>query len=66
MKIELTCAECGDNRFALDAALTDACVVRCHECGHKIGTMGELKDMITRAVLARCDAAPNEAGLSCA
>jgi len=53
MKIELNCAECGENRFALDAAVTDACAVRCFECGHEVGTMGELKNMMALAVIAR-------------
>ena len=53
MMIELNCAVCGENRFTLGEHLTDACEVRCHDCGHAIGTLGELKDLFARAVVSR-------------
>ena len=53
MRIELNCAECGSNRFTLDRATKDSSRVRCEDCGHDIGTMGDLKELIAEEVLKR-------------
>jgi uncharacterized Zn finger protein len=51
MRINLECAECGGNRFALDEAETDSCVIRCSDCGHEIGTLAELKERVAAEVI---------------
>ena len=51
MKIDLQCAACGSNKFELGEAETDECSVECGECGHAIGTMGQLKQMLAAEVL---------------
>lgn len=51
MRIELNCAACGGNNFELGDAQTDACRVACAECGHVIGTMGELKQRMAEEVV---------------
>lgn len=53
MRIELNCAMCGNNRFALDGEIADDCHVECADCGHKIGTMAELKQRVAAEVLKR-------------
>lgn len=51
MRIDLSCAACGNNRFSLTEANNDNSVVSCHDCGHVIGTMGDLKEKVAAAVL---------------
>jgi transcription elongation factor Elf1 len=51
MRIDLTCAECGKNRFSIDDAQDDASVVFCKDCGHIIGTLGELKSRVADEVM---------------
>jgi uncharacterized Zn finger protein len=51
MRINLACAECGQNRFAFEGAETDDCLIHCEDCGHKIGTLRELKQRVALAVL---------------
>lgn len=53
MRIELNCAKCGNNRFALDGDIADGAHIECESCGHKIGTMGELKARVASEVLKR-------------
>ena len=53
MRINLACAECGQNRFTLEGAKTDDCLIHCEDCGHKIGTLRELKERVALAVLSR-------------
>lgn len=53
MKIQLSCAACGNNRFSLDEAITDECMVRCRDCGHGIGTLGQLKSRVAEEVISR-------------
>ena len=57
MRIELNCAECGDNRFTLIQAMKNGTVVRCSECGHEIGTMEELKERVAAEVMKRARSA---------
>jgi len=58
MRIELACAECGNNHFTLDEARTDLCIVRCRDCGHEIGTLAELKARVAEEVFRRSTPAP--------
>ena len=54
MRIEMNCAVCGQNRFTILEGLDDdAADVNCSECGHHIGTMGELKQRVAAEVLSR-------------
>ena len=53
MRIDLACTGCGNNRFTLEGAKSDGCVVFCEDCGHTVGTLGELKERIAVAVLRR-------------
>jgi hypothetical protein len=53
MRIELNCAQCGQNRFTLLQGMEDGGVVLCVECGHSIGTMEELKERLAEEVLKR-------------
>lgn len=56
MRIDLACAACGKNRFSLEQAENDACVIHCEDCGHEVGTLGELKQQVALAVLRRSPA----------
>lgn len=51
MRIELNCAECGENRFDLSKAEKDDAIIRCDACGHKIGTLNELKERVAAEVM---------------
>ena len=53
MKFEIDCAACGSNNFHLNDAQTDECVVTCADCGHVLGTMGELKERLAAEVISR-------------
>jgi hypothetical protein len=53
MHIELKCAVCGQNRFTIIRGMEDDAVVNCSDCGHEIGTMGDLKARIAAEVLRR-------------
>ena len=53
MRIELTCAECGENRFTIIQAMEEDSVVRCSECGREIGTMEDLAKRVTAEVMNR-------------
>jgi uncharacterized Zn finger protein len=52
MRIELTCAACGNNHFRLDEAKEDDALISCEDCGHLVGTLGQLKYEVTQQVLA--------------
>lgn len=50
----MNCAVCGENHFTILEGLDDdAADVNCSECGHYIGTMGELKQRVAAEVLSR-------------
>lgn len=53
MKIELNCSKCGSNRFSFPDTLTDKSIVTCADCGHRIGTLAELKDRVGDQVIKR-------------
>ena len=52
MRIELNCAVCGNNHFSLDQAQEDDALVTCEDCGHLVGSLGQLKERIVKQVLA--------------
>lgn len=51
MRIELNCRKCGSNRFAIDRDHEDSSHVECGDCGHHIGTLGELKEQVAAEVM---------------
>jgi DNA-directed RNA polymerase subunit RPC12/RpoP len=53
MRIELTCARCGKNSFDLGYGPEDESIIRCNYCGHRIGTMAELKERVAAEVMKR-------------
>jgi len=53
MRIELSCAICGSNRFSLDSSITDQSLIACEDCGHEIGTLASLKERVAEEVLQR-------------
>lgn len=53
MRIELTCAACGKNRFAFPEGGDDGSNVVCEDCGHLVGTMGALKEAVAQAVIQK-------------
>ena len=53
MRVELACAECGGNNFSIDEAKSDSCEVHCGDCGHRIGTLAELKEKVAQLVLGK-------------
>jgi len=59
MRIELNCAECGQNRFTITPGMEDDSIISCSECGHEIGTMAELKERIAAEVLNRARNRPS-------
>jgi uncharacterized Zn finger protein len=58
MRIDLNCAECGQNRFTIIKGMDDDAVVHCTDCGRTVGTMAELKERIATEVLKRSSATP--------
>lgn len=52
MRIDLNCAKCGGNRFTLDDQVDDSSQIECLDCGHKIGSMAELKEKVAKTVLS--------------
>ena len=59
MRIELSCAACGENRFDLHENHADDAFVCCTVCGHEIGTLAELKERVAVEVLRRAAKQPN-------
>jgi len=53
MRVDLSCAVCGNNRFSLSEADKDTSMVWCEDCGHKMGTLAELKQRMADEVLKR-------------
>ena len=53
VNINLNCSQCDGNRLNLEEGLTDDSDVSCTDCGHKIGTLAELKERIAAEVLSR-------------
>ena len=54
VRIELACAVCGKNRFSFpEEGGDDSTHVSCEDCGHVVGSMGELKQAFAEAVINR-------------
>jgi len=53
MRIDLKCAKCRSNNFELANADADSSEILCADCGHVIGTMGELKERLAAEVIRR-------------
>ena len=51
MSISLNCSKCDGNRLNLEEGLADDSDVSCTDCGHKIGTLAELKERVAAEVL---------------
>lgn len=51
LKVDLSCGECGSNRLDIPAEASDDSPVVCEECGHALGTLGEVKTRVEEAVL---------------
>ena len=56
MRIQLTCAKCGDNSFKILEGMGDDAVIRCADCNHVIGSMAELKERVANEVMKRVEA----------
>lgn len=44
-------AKCGSNRFSLNRGIHDRSLINCEDCGHEIGTLERLKQMVAAQVL---------------
>ena len=49
--IDLSCGACGSNRIDIPAQARDDAPVLCEDCGHVLGSLGELKSQVEQAVL---------------
>ena len=63
MRVDLSCAECGENNFSLDEAVSDQTHIICRSCGHEVGTFGHVKALLL-AELQRPPALRSEAVLT--
>ena len=63
MRIEITCAVCGENKFDFPEAGDDNAIVTCADCGHEVGTLAQVKDAVANAVTHKTGYAnPNRDG----
>jgi hypothetical protein len=46
MRIDLSCAECGQNDFRLDQVDDPLALITCIECGHLVGTLQTLQERV--------------------
>ena len=53
LRIELSCGECGSNRLDIPSDADDDSPVACEECGHELGSLGEVKRRVEQAVLRK-------------
>ena len=53
MTPELNCAKCGGNRFRYPPSIHDATPIACEDCGHSVGTFGQLRDRMAADVLSK-------------
>ena len=51
LRIDLSCGECGSNRLDIPARAGDDSPVVCEECGHALGSLGDVKSRVEQAVL---------------
>lgn len=50
VKIELSCAQCGGNRFDYPLVLKDDSLITCSDCDHEIGTVAQLQTKLLAAL----------------
>lgn len=50
--IDLSCGECGSNRLDMSVQEGDQSPIVCGECGHVLGSLGDLKARVERALLS--------------
>ena len=63
LRIDLNCNECGSDSFCLDRPASDSSMISCDGCGHIMGTIGELKTELGRAILRRSTASSDNRDL---
>ncbi len=51
LRIDLSCSRCGGNRLDIPGQAGDDSPVVCEDCGHALGSLGDLKAKVERAVL---------------
>jgi hypothetical protein len=51
MHISLSCRACGGNSFTIEDARDDSSTIRCRDCDHVVGTLGQVKARVARQVL---------------
>jgi uncharacterized Zn finger protein len=51
MRIDLSCAECGQNVFRLDQFDDPLALIKCNECGHLVGTLQSLQERAVEQLL---------------
>jgi predicted nucleic acid-binding Zn ribbon protein len=51
MAPEVTCEDCGGNRFRYPPSLNDDTLIVCEDCGQSVGSVGDLKARIAAEVL---------------
>ena len=61
MHIDLKCAVCGGNNFRIDEAENDLSAIDCYDCGHEVGTWGQIKVRILDVMTGRGRLDPDSA-----
>ena len=57
MQLDPTCGECGGNQFDYPFMMNANSMIRCADCGHKVGTVADIQQMVV-AAMARQAALP--------
>lgn len=55
MRVNISCAECGGNRFDYPLVLNDDSMIRCIDCDHEIGTVAQLQDKVVEQLTKGSD-----------
>ena len=50
MQLDLVCRECGGNRFDYPFTLNANSVIKCADCGHKVGTVADMQQKVADAM----------------
>ena len=51
LSVDLSCGRCGGNRLEIPARADDESPIACQDCGHSLGSLGEIKSRVEQAVL---------------